>query len=304
MAPLVSFITINYNSSHHTIDLVNSIAQRTAPGCRYEIIVVDNASEAADYKALKEAMSKFPQVSVVRSRVNTGFSGGNMMGANYARGQYYFFINNDCVLLNDCATILKDFIDSRDGAAAATAEISDEQGKILSSNKLFPSVLKECLGNSAHRLFFPHTARGASAPAEAEVISGACMFFRADHFCEIGGFDTSFFLYCEEEDICKRVRDSGKTVHSVPMAKLMHKGRGSSSRSLALDKEYLISYNLLLDKHFGAASRIPLKAALLAKKLRQAFTREHGPELFIFAISGSPRRESLRYRQKVEAPAD
>ncbi|MDT8288051.1 MAG: glycosyltransferase, partial [Elusimicrobiales bacterium] len=197
MAPLISFITINYNSSHHTIDLVDSIIKRTSPACLYEIIVVDNASEAADYKALKDAMGRFPRVSVVRSRVNTGFSGGNMLGVNSARGQYYFFINNDCVLLNDCATILKEFIDSQKGAAAATAEITDEQGKVLSSGKLFPSVIKECLGNSAHRLIFSKRSPDRSAPTAVEVISGSCMFFRADRFCGIGGFDTAFFLYCE-----------------------------------------------------------------------------------------------------------
>lgn len=304
MPPQISFITINYNSSGHTINLVDSIIKHTAPECLYEIIIVDNASEAADFKTLKDAMKQFPGISIIRNRINTGFAGGNMLGVNSAHGQYYFFINNDCVLLNDCATILKGFVESKKDAALATAEISEEQGKILSSRKLFPSVIKEYLGNSAHRLLFLKQASNSSSPAETEIISGACMFFKADCFCAIGGFDTNFFLYCEEEDICKRVRDSGRSVYSVLEARLLHKGRGSSSQSLALDKEYLISYNLLLGKHFGAASLFLLKAALLVKKLLQVFTKKHGLELFLFAASGAPVRESLRYRQKVQDPLD
>ena len=92
----VSFITINYNSSHHTIALLQSIVDRTT--LDYEIIVVDNASQPEDHSALKTYCDSLPMVKLIKSRINTGFASGNMLGVHHACGEYYFFINNDCNL--------------------------------------------------------------------------------------------------------------------------------------------------------------------------------------------------------------
>ena len=60
------------------------------------------------------------------------------------------------------------------------------------------------------------------------------MFFRKDIFCSIGGFDTVFFLYCEEEDICKRVWDFGKKVYFIPKAEVFHEAGGSTEKSFEI----------------------------------------------------------------------
>ena len=250
----ISFITINYNSSNHTIALVESIAQKVSSTLSYEIIVVDNASGEDDFLNLERSLNDFACSTLVRNRINTGFAGGNMLGVNYASGEYYFFINNDCILINDVAIIMKSFMDTHNTAGVVTAKIMDETGYYSSSFKQFPSVLKQLFGNSIERLIslkhFPSNKTLLIVPTAVEVISGSCMFFRADDFCAIGGFDTAFFLYCEEEDICKRVWSSGKQIFFVPEAEIFHKVGGSSIQNIALKKEFYISYNLLINKHF------------------------------------------------------
>ncbi|MDD5385711.1 MAG: glycosyltransferase family 2 protein [Sulfuricurvum sp.] len=300
----ISFITINYNSSHHTIALVQSIIAHTLSDLNYEIIVVDNASEVEDYTNLHDTISSFPQVSIIRNRINNGFAGGNMLGVNSAHGKYYFFINNDCQLLNDTGSIMKNFLDAHDDIAVVTAKVTDEKGHFSSSYKQFPSVIKQWFGNSIHRALssksFPSNKIHLETPTAVEIISGACMFFRAEDFNTIGGFDTIFFLYCEEEDICKRVWNYGKQIYFLPEAEVFHAGGGSSIHNVALEKEFYISYKLLIDKHFNYFARFFIKMALTLKQFRRIFTKRHGLSLFLFVASGSPIRDSLRYKQKIQ----
>lgn len=299
----ITFITINYNSSHHTIALVESIIAHTLNDCNYEIIVVDNASEFEDYTHLHDTISSFPQVSIIRNRINNGFAGGNMLGINSAHGKYYFFINNDCLFLNDVGSIMKRYLDEHSNIAVATAKITDKKGHFSSSYKQFPSVIKQWFGNSVHRRLsskpFPSNKVRLEAPTAVEIISGSCMFFRAEEFNAIGGFDTVFFLYCEEEDICKRVWNNGKEIYFLPEAEIFHVGGGSSIRNIVLEKEFYISYTLLIDKHFSCFERLLIKTALVLKQFRRIFTKKNGLSLFLFVASGAPIHESLRYQQSV-----
>lgn len=299
----ISFITINYNSSHHTIALVESIIDHTLADLKYEIIVVDNASELEDFTHLHDNIGHLSQVSIIRNRINNGFAGGNMLGVNSAHGKYYFFINNDCLLLNDAGNIMKSYMDEHSDIAVATARITDEKGHFSSSYKQFPSIIKQWFGNSVHRWLsskpFPSNKVRLNAPTAVEIISGSCMFFRAENFNAIGGFDTVFFLYCEEEDICKRVWNDGKQIYFLPAANVFHAGGGSSIRNIALEKEFYISYNLLINKHFSCFERSLIKIALLFKQFRRIFTKKNGLSLFLFVASGAPIRESLRYKQLI-----
>jgi GT2 family glycosyltransferase len=299
----ISFITINYNSAHHTVSLVKSIIAHTLADIDYEIIVIDNASELEDYTHLNDAISSLPQVSIIRNRINNGFAGGNMLGVNTARGKYYFFINNDCLLLNDAGNIMKIYMDKHNNIAVVTAKITDEKGHFSSSYKQFPSVVKQWFGNSVNRWLssksFPSNKVQLEIPTAVEIISGSCMFFRAEDFDTIGGFDTVFFLYCEEEDICKRVWENGKQIYFLPDANVFHAGGGSSVHNITLEKEFYISYKLLIDKHFSCFMRVLIRTALLFKQFRRIFTRKNGLSIFLFVASGSPICTSLRYKQKI-----
>ena len=96
----ISFITINYNSSQYTISLVESIIKNSSD-ILYEIIIVDNASKKDDLFKLKNFVSDKINIKLIENSINSGFASGNMLGINYAKGKYYFFINNDCILLNN-----------------------------------------------------------------------------------------------------------------------------------------------------------------------------------------------------------
>lgn len=298
----LSFITINYNSSNLTIKLVDSIISQTV-NLDFEIIVVDNASKKEDFQNLCDSLNRFDQVKIIKNKINSGFASGNMLGINYAKGRYYFFINNDCILLNNTSKILKDFLDFNEDVGLATAKVLDNNGNYASSYKQFPHLIKQLFGNSIQRIVsknrFPSNKIKLEKNSEVEVVSGSCMFFRKDIFSSIGGFDTVFFLYCEEEDICKRVWDFGKKVYFIPKAEVFHEAGGSTEKSFEIEREFYISYYHLLDKHYNFLGILLLKIALFIKLFFRIFKKKNGFKIFLAAIQGFSIKSSLRYQQKV-----
>ena len=91
----VSCILINYNSSHYTIPCVKSIIENTENTVVYEIIHMIRSLE--DYKILEKELSIFDTslVKLIRSHMNIGFGGGNMLGVKKANKPTYYAINND-----------------------------------------------------------------------------------------------------------------------------------------------------------------------------------------------------------------
>lgn len=298
----VSFITINYNSSEYTTKLVDSIIKNSL-SVLYEIIIVDNASEEKDFLFLKEFIQDKENIKLIKNSINTGFASGNMLGVNYARGRYYFFINNDCLLLNNTAKILKEILDENKEIALATGKVLDDKGNYSSSYKQFPHVLKQLYGNSVQRFFsknkFPSNKIKLEKNSEVEVVSGSCMFFKSEAFDKIGGFDTIFFLYCEEEDISKRVWDYGKKVYFIPQAEVYHKAGASTKQSFLMEREFYISYYHLLDKHFNKIEKFLLKFALFFKLFFRIFKKKDGFKIFLCMLSGFSKKNSLRYKQKI-----
>lgn len=293
----ISFVTINFNSSDYTKELINSIEKHTTP--KYEIIVVDNDSQADDSNAIKSFCKDKEKIHFIQNSENCGFACGNMLGAKEAKGEFIFFINNDTKLLNDVSKILADALNAKKEIALATAEIVDENNHIASSYKLFPSLTKELFGNSVARIFnkFPSNKAKLQTPSQVEVISGSCMFFKREIFLEVGGFDTHFFLYCEEEDLSKRVINSGYNVMFIPDAKIYHKGGGSCSSNYNLIKEYYISYTYLIFKHFNILTAVLLYFLVITKLFRRSFTKKNGVKLFMQALKGFREKDSMRYSQ-------
>jgi hypothetical protein len=146
---------------------------------------------------------------------------------------------------------------------------------------------------------FPSNKTVLDKPTKVGVISGSCMFFDRNVFDAIGGFDTVFFLYCEEEDISKRIWDYGWEVVFLPDPHILHLEGASTARSLSIEKEFYISYVHLLDKHFPIWKSSFMKTLRLLKLLRRSLRSWQSVQLFVFLLRGAPIKESLRYQQKI-----
>lgn len=301
----VSVITVNYNSSDFTTKLFESLKEHTTTSLEYELIIVDNASSKAEREKLG-TLENEDHVKIIYNRKNTGFSSGNMLGVQYSDADYYCFLNNDTQLQNDVLSIFYNYAQDNKECALLTAQLISSNNSITTSFKKFPTLTNKLFGNAFVRFInkndFPSNKAKLTTPTDVSVVSGSCMFFNAHVFDTIGGLETLFFLYCEEEDISKRIWDAGHHVRFLPDAKLQHFEGGSTQRDLAIEKEYYISYFLLLDKHFGYFSSKLMKILSIFKLFRRSFRSSQNFWLFLFLLRGAPVKESLRYKQVLIHP--
>ncbi|WP_108652497.1 glycosyltransferase family 2 protein [Dongshaea marina] len=298
----VSIILVNYNSSQFSINCVNSIIEKSQSALVYEIIIVDNNSDREDWNNLNESLADNSRVILIKSKVNSGFALGNMTGANIAQGKYLFLLNNDSILINDVVQYMFDYMTHNSSVALSVPKCIDDENKLVPSFDYLPSISKVWLGSSFCRLFspnaYPKRKKEYSAPINVPMVSGCAMFFDAYKFYEIGGLDTNFFLYCEEEDISLRIKKNGYSISYIPDAIINHEGGGSTSRNIDIEKEFYISFFYFLDKHFGVIASSIIKLKYTLRLFLKSLRRKSPWALLLFVLKRPKLSSSLRHRQK------
>jgi hypothetical protein len=94
--------------------------------------------------------------------------------------------------------------------------------------------------------------------------------------------------------------DYGKQVIYLPEPSILHLEGASTTRSLAIEKEFYISYLHLLKKHFPFWISTLMKWLRIFKEFRRSFRSRQSFYLFLFLLRGAPIKESLRYQQKLK----
>lgn len=301
-APTIAVIILNYNSAEYTLHCVDSIRRHTANFSQISLVIVDNNSSPADRQRLMPLADR--NLQIIHSDRNLGFSGGMMLGAHSVAADYYFFLNNDCELLNDVISILCGFMEDNAQAALCGGSMRDADGRPRSSFNYFPSLALTLLGSGVLRFLrprrYPDRRRLPDQPLSVDVVTGAAMFVRGTVLNTLKGLDTGYFLYCEEEDFALRVRQAGWKTYCVPPARIMHVGGASSSSSELrpiMQREFYISFFRYLRLHHGALYVFAFRAVLVLKILRRALTGKAEFGLAGFVLRGAPEKASLRYRQ-------
>ena len=294
----VAVILINYNSSIYTINCIQSIQYHTNIDIQYTIIVVDNNSEHNDLKAIEE-FCMGENITLVKSNVNTGFGGGNMLGYNLVKAKYYFFLNNDCMLLNDNLYKLYQFMENTDDAAMCIGQMFNSEEQFHTSFNYTPHIINKFFGNTVARLIHPNHYPKKQiyySPIEVPQIYGAAMFIRGKYFEQIKGFDNNIFLYAEEEDIALGLRKLGYKFYLIPEAKFIHHVGKSSSRNLQFEKEFYLSTLYVLRKHYSILHFKALQFVYLYKVFRRGFKNNGYWHIFWFILKGASIKESLKYK--------
>jgi len=301
MAPQAktAVVILNFNSAEHTLRCVEALRARSAT--MPEVLVVDNASAPAD----REKLSPLARsgVRLIQSGRNLGFSGGMMLGARQVDTDYCLLLNSDCEFQNDVLATLSDFMQSHPDAALCGTAMVDESGRPRSSFNYFPSLYHAIFGYGLSQLLnprrYPDRRAQHTEPLQVDVVSGAAMFMRCSVLKELGGLDTGYFLYCEEEDYALRVHRAGWQTWLVPAARVMHVG-GASSQGAELkprlQQEFYISFCRYLRLHYGPLYGLAYRLVMALKLLKRALTGRAPFSLIGFVLKGAPESASLRHQ--------
>ena len=220
--PTLSVLIVAYRSGP-TLD--RCLAALRAQTYRdYEVVLVDNDEPGAGDGAAARAAQADPAIRLISPQANLGFAAGNNLAAQAATGRWLVMLNPDAYPDPDWLQRLTD-------AAARHPSY-----RVLTSRQLMdedPGVL-DGLGDVMFAAGAPYRG-GYNRPdpgdlAEGEVFSpcGAAMMLDRELFLGLGGFDETFFCYCEDVDLGYRLRLAGERVLLVPDAVVRHEGSASS----------------------------------------------------------------------------
>lgn len=239
MKPLVSIITINYNESEVTLDLLQSIRGLTYPN--YEIIVVDNASPNDNPDSIKE---KYPEVNLIKSKENLGFAGGNNLGVKQAKGDYLLFINNDTIVPKGFIEPLVETLQEDKTIGMVSPKIKFHWDPTLIQYAGYTPMSHWTIRNNS--IGYHQKDDGDFDKAgETQSIHGAAMMVPKIVVENVGMMTEIYFLYYEEHDWAEMVKRAGYKIYYQPKSHILHKESVSTGKFSPL-KTYYISRNRIL----------------------------------------------------------
>jgi GT2 family glycosyltransferase len=263
--PLVSILVISYNTRAMTLDCLRSVvAETTVP---HELIVLDNASSDGSAAAIAAA---FPDIRLIASEENLGFARGNNVAAREARGKYILLLNPDTLVLGHAIDRLVGFAERTPAGIWGGRTLNDD--RTLNPGSVFGRVTLWSLFCRASGLalifrssaFFNPEEMGAwdrGDEREVDVVQGSFFLIRRELWQALGGFDPTFVMYGEEQDLCRRARSLGARPRMTPEATIVHY-HGASSRRADREIMTLKARATLIRRHFPAWQR-PLALFLL-----------------------------------------
>jgi GT2 family glycosyltransferase len=205
----VTAIVVTFDSAHALPECLGALAADGVPA-----IVVDNAS-TDDTVATAERQG----VRVIRNAHNEGYGRANNIGARGADTEFVLIVNPDCIVDKGAVAALVDAARRYPDTAFFAPRIVEPSGRVFYQPR---SLLASYLPNPSGKLVLPE------GEACAPFFSGACFLIRRGVFLKLGGFDENIFLFYEDDDLCRRLADSGSALIYVPQAVVRH-GRGQSS---------------------------------------------------------------------------
>jgi N-acetylglucosaminyl-diphospho-decaprenol L-rhamnosyltransferase len=205
----VTAIVVTFDSAHALPECLGALRADGVP-----LIVVDNAS-TDDTVTIAEGQG----ARVVRNARNEGYGRANNSGARAAESEFILVVNPDCIVDKGAVPALVDAARRYPDAVLFAPQIVEPDGRVFYQPR---SLLASYLTNPQGKLVLPE------GEACAPFFSGACFLIRRDVFLKLGGFDDNIFLFYEDDDLCRRVADSGSALIYVPQAVVRH-GRGRSS---------------------------------------------------------------------------
>jgi len=240
----VSVIVVSYNTRdllRRCLAALREECARLAEGVLAEIIVVDNGSRdgSADMVAAEFSGPGTP-VRLIRSDVNLGFGVANNRAMELARGKYLVLLNSDAFLHPGALASAMAHMDAEPSAGVGGVRLVTGDGAWQPAARMFPSILRDAFVLTGLAARFPRsrffsaaerTWADPAAPSDVEWVTGAFMILRREALAKAGVFDSAFFLYCEEVDLCRRVKAAGFKIRYWPDIVVTHL-RGESSRLL------------------------------------------------------------------------
>lgn len=195
--------------------------------------VVDNASQDNSVEVLRE---QFPYAGLVVNGQNVGFGRANNQLLSHATGDYVLLLNTDAFVAPDTLQRTLTYMESNPQCGVLGVKLLGRNGDLQPSCRYFPNPWNVFLARTGLMRLFPKTRLvddmnwDHASVRECDWVPGCYYLVRRQVLDEVGLFDPRYFLYYEEVDHCKRVKEAGWQVIYFPDTSVVHIG-GESAKS-------------------------------------------------------------------------
>ena len=249
----ITFVIVSFKSSHIIEKCIQSI------NSNIKNIVVENSDNVVVKQYLE---NKFSNVEVIITKQNLGYGKGNNFGISKVKTQYAFILNPDAILEKNCLSELsKAQINLKDDFTILAPNLSNNYGYFSSQkNNLQNEIL------------------------EVDYVKGFAILINLKKINFDKIFDENFFLFLEEIDLCKRIKNSGGKIFVAMNSKVKHSGKQASEYSLNIElcrnwhwmwslfyynyKHFgvLVAYKATISKFFSSIFKLLIASVFFNKK--------------------------------------
>ncbi len=217
----LSYLIVNTNQRELLLRGLDAVGrERESLAFETEVLVLDNASRDGSADAAR-AHPTVDEVITLRDRRGKGVNDSDLLAR--ARGRYGLLLNEDSELLPGATVRLREALNADPAAGAAAARLLNPAGVAQPSAWRFPTPLTALASALAlHRRLVVQSGSGGASTRVVDWAQSSAMLVRVDAARAIGFFDPAFFVYSDEVDFCRRLRDAGWHTLHVPGASAIH----------------------------------------------------------------------------------
>lgn len=296
----VTVLIVTYNSADRIVPLLEDLTHQVG-GPPARVVVVDNCSSDETRRVVREAGT----AELVEAETNLGYAGAINLGLRQvAQGEAVLVLNPDLRLAVDTLSSLWRRM-TAEKAGAVVPAVLDERGQLYPSLRSEPTLLRDLgdalLGSrlSARPPWLTETDFNDESYQWAHTVdwaTGAALLVSPDAVAAVGDWREDFFLYSEETDYLRRLREAGFTVWFEPQALVTHAGEASGT-SPELDALRAVNRVRYAELHHGAAHARAARLIVILSALVRARRAEGHRRALYFLL----RRD--RWRNLPSAPA-
>ena len=271
----LSAVIVTFNSDKVIYDCVDSIPNEI------KIIIVDNSN---DNEFKEKIERKYNNVKCVLSSINLGMGSGNNLGLRHIKTDYAIILNPDVILEKNT---IQEIINQSENI---------NNFAILAPLSIDPKYPNYKLYNKINDKFNDHS------PFKVKSVDGYAMVLnlkkinQIENFKDFNYFDENFFMYLENDDLCKRLIDNNEDIFVIPKSRIKHLGAKGVNPEYNYEVELSRNWHWIWSKfyynkkHFGFSfallNGLPVFLSATAKVLFYFFINKKKKQIYLQRCRG------------------
>ena len=275
----LSIIIVCYKGWARLIKCLDALNSFSGKNFKTEVIIVDNKS---DYETIHKIEERFPKFRFIFNHINGGFANGCNLGAKNAVGDFLLFLNPDTVAAETEVEELLNVARQNPEFGIVSCRQINERGKESIASGTFPSLFnltgfqRAIFRSRKSEIQNPNRAEGELDEVKSEIsfpdwVSGSVILMRHETFKKILGFDEDFWMYFEDVDLCRRIRNTGCTIAFCRNITIEHNHGGSSRINLSTTSltknEVNASRHVYISKHKKGVEKFLIQTFLVLNNI-------------------------------------